>query len=292
MNKKIIFIGSASRSGSTLLDMILGNDPNGFSLGEVYAHHLPWRDNHFNSICTCGDNECDIRKSLNTLRPSTLYSSIFESMKKSFIVDSSKVIFWILRGNRLAKKKGFDAINILIYKDPLSLAFSHFKRGEPIKISHYYDYYSQFFETEMPFISVNYNEFVNESPNSLKTICEYCDIPFFPKKINFWEAEQHHYFGSSSVRRTKRENNPKLRKSDVYPNEFIKLIPELEATFTANINLQKVLSKLKEHDVLNGYSKKPTAGKYKSYGRMYKSILWFKYKRFFPNKWEMKKSKL
>jgi hypothetical protein len=292
MSKKIIFVGSASRSGSTLLDMILGNDPKGFSLGEVYAHHLPWRDNHFNSICTCGNKECVVRKVLNTQNPRTLYSYIFDSMKKSFIVDSSKVIFWILRGNKLAKKKGYEAINILIYKDPLSLAFSHYKRGEPIKISHYYDYYSQFFETEMPFISVNYNEFVNKSPDSLKTICEYCEIPFFNEKINFWEADQHHYFGSSSVRRTKQQKNPKLHKTDVYPEEFVKMIPELEATFNANVNLQVVLSKLEEHDVLRGYNQKQVVNKYKSYKRMYKSILWFKYKRFFPNKWEMKKSKL
>ena len=46
MMKQVIFVGSTSYSGSTFFDMTLGNDPTGFSCGEVYAFFHPFRPHH------------------------------------------------------------------------------------------------------------------------------------------------------------------------------------------------------------------------------------------------------
>ncbi len=56
--KKVIFITGTGRSGSTLLDMMLGNDPKGISLGEVVALFRPYRPHHLLKNKDCfGENE-------------------------------------------------------------------------------------------------------------------------------------------------------------------------------------------------------------------------------------------
>ena len=57
--KKVIFIGGTSYSGSTFFDMILANDPKGFSCGEVNALFNPYRPHHTDPLCGCGDINCD-----------------------------------------------------------------------------------------------------------------------------------------------------------------------------------------------------------------------------------------
>ena len=48
----IIYVLSQGRSGSTVLDLILGNYKNNVSLGEL--HNLYW-DIHEDNICSCGN---------------------------------------------------------------------------------------------------------------------------------------------------------------------------------------------------------------------------------------------
>ena len=44
--RMVIFVGGTSFSGSTLVDMMLANDPAGLSCGEVYAIFYPYRRHH------------------------------------------------------------------------------------------------------------------------------------------------------------------------------------------------------------------------------------------------------
>ena len=51
--KKVVFIGGSSYSGSTFLDMILStNGDNGFFADEVSAFYL-YRSHHINPECRC-----------------------------------------------------------------------------------------------------------------------------------------------------------------------------------------------------------------------------------------------
>lgn len=61
-SKKVIFIGGTSYSDSTFLDMILANDPSGFSCGEVLALFHPTRSYHIDPLCGCGDRDCDFER--------------------------------------------------------------------------------------------------------------------------------------------------------------------------------------------------------------------------------------
>ena len=56
----LIKICGAARSGTTMLDLMLGNASDAFSCGEVNARFRPWRSHHFNPECRCGQNPCQI----------------------------------------------------------------------------------------------------------------------------------------------------------------------------------------------------------------------------------------
>ena len=54
MAKQLVYIGGAGRSGSTLLDMLMGNSPLVQSVGEV--HRLSWYARTDRESCTCGES--------------------------------------------------------------------------------------------------------------------------------------------------------------------------------------------------------------------------------------------
>jgi hypothetical protein len=56
--RKLINICGTSYSGSTMLDLIIGNDDKGFSLGEIYAWFRPYRTHHLNIKCSCDGIDC------------------------------------------------------------------------------------------------------------------------------------------------------------------------------------------------------------------------------------------
>jgi hypothetical protein len=45
--KALILVCGAARSGTTMLDLMLGNSPDVFSYGEIYALFRPFRTHHF-----------------------------------------------------------------------------------------------------------------------------------------------------------------------------------------------------------------------------------------------------
>src|SRR5689334_12852153 len=61
-NKKIVYIAGYSRSGSTILDIILGSHQNMFGTGELTYLVDDWL--HAERLCTCGNTytKCEFWK--------------------------------------------------------------------------------------------------------------------------------------------------------------------------------------------------------------------------------------
>ena len=57
--RRVIFIGSCSYSGSTILDLILGRVENSISMGEVGRIFSPRKREHFARECGCMEEECN-----------------------------------------------------------------------------------------------------------------------------------------------------------------------------------------------------------------------------------------
>ncbi|MCB0321921.1 MAG: sulfotransferase [Bdellovibrionales bacterium] len=57
MKRKIVYVMGAGRSGSTVLDILLGSNPGVISTGElVHLHGRGWTENHY---CACGERVSD-----------------------------------------------------------------------------------------------------------------------------------------------------------------------------------------------------------------------------------------
>ena len=122
----------ASRSGTTMLDLMLGNSDSEFSCGEIYALFRPYRTHHFNPDCCCGAKHCLVWNKLSKLNESEFHAAALAQTGIHHVVDSSKDLNWVLDSNRWASHQDIPVKNVLLWKQPIDLAYSHWKRGRPI----------------------------------------------------------------------------------------------------------------------------------------------------------------
>lgn len=198
MSKKVIFVGGTARSGSTMLDMILSNDPLGYSLGEINAIFRPYRKHHFREIKKLRSD--NIWSNILKRGERNLYDNLFIIFNNiNYFVDSSKDILWINKQLQYLLKKNIDTKNILIYKTPQELAVSFAKRGRLDKLEYGIEsYYKKYLYYVHDFRSIAYKQLIQE-PDALKKLCDYLGIQYFPDKLKYWEKVHHSFFGSDSV---------------------------------------------------------------------------------------------
>ncbi len=201
--KKVIFVASTSYSGSTFLDMTLGNDPAGFSIGEVNALFEPTKPHHYTPVCGCHQQTCTLWEQMRRLPVTRLYTAVFEKFPAvNFIVDSSKDPLWINKRIKELTGQGIDYRIALIWKSPLEIAHSFDKRGDYHNWQRSWVNYHRLLYTLQPanWTTINYSDYTSD-PASLEQFCQSLDIPYFPGKERFWEKTHHLLFGNHSARK-------------------------------------------------------------------------------------------
>jgi hypothetical protein len=252
--KTVIFVGGTARCGSTLIDLILGNDPRGFSLGEVYAVFHPWRTHHFDVKCACGVYPCRIWEEVRTLHERDLYARLFERLDLDFIVDSSKRLTWIIDQNmRLRRAADTRCHNVFFYKDPTLSYHSWWKRGlrDIGEVADKYRYYTNAMRAGLPMVTVNFDWFVAEGEAALKLLCNRLNIPWFEGKMRFWQKEHHHAFGSFGPRRQLFDKEHACIYQEAFHAEFESRKMEFERTLAHNRPLSAILEQLRKRDIRN-----------------------------------------
>ncbi len=202
--KKVIFVGGTSYSGSTLLDMILSNDPGAYSLGEVIALFKPFRKHYLEEReKLLADNQSMWQEILQKGADS-LYPLLQKSYgdEREFYVDSSKNPFWIARQTKILKKLGIEVKNVLIYKEKEDLLQSFKKRNRFDKWeNNYLKYHVAYPKLIDEFFTISYKELTQNPESSLKQLCQYLEIDWFPEKHAFWQKEeQTTFFGNDRTR--------------------------------------------------------------------------------------------
>jgi len=268
-----------------MVDLMLGNDPRAFSLGEVYAWFHPYRTDHFSITCSCGQSTCPWNK-LKTLEEDKFYAKSFDILDVDVLVDSSKNLTWVIDNNIQARKEAIDVFNVLLYKEPVSFFYSYWKRGFSINKARkdiFIKYYRRFFQSNLPFTVLNYNKLVADPASTLESLCQLLGISYFEGKQRFWEKEHHYLFGSMGLRKDIERKNLKIRDKEDYPSEFQSIIPQIEADNLRDKKFQAVLSKLKDHE-MQEYEKTSDGKIYHRYW-YYAAKLKKMVRRRFPEKW-------
>lgn len=262
MNRKVIFVGGTSRSGSTLLDMILANDPKGYSLGEVDALFKPHKEHHVETRRRLIENDPKWAEVIR-VGEDKLFETLFRVFPEiEFFVSSSKDPFWINKQNQRVRQAGFHVRNILIYKSPKELANSFLKRnlGERWATT-YQNYHRKYFTIVPDFRSVSYKSLFDDE-DYLRHVCEYLGIKYFETKRNYWEREQETLFGSDTARYDSKHGQRKDFRYD-QPN-----YPSVERVIDAVIKKKPLIEEIHQAliscDVSFGESSPPRELTYSS----------------------------
>jgi hypothetical protein len=248
--KGIVFVCGAARTGSTMLDLMLGNSPDAFSCGEIYALFRPWRRHHFNPVCACGQLDCSAWRSIDVSDESGFHGSVLRQPDINFVIDSSKDIRWVLDSNYWAQHAGIPVANVLIWKDPIDLAFSHWKRGSPVD---YYkrsfsNYYERFLNLDVPFVAIPFRALVNDTEKVLGHLCSVLGMSYESGRERFWEKEHHHYFGSAGTARQVKQGDSRIGMEPEYPEEFLQAYERDLSSGDKGARVQEVVSQLQKYD--------------------------------------------
>ena len=249
--RRVIFVGGTARCGSTLTDLILGNDPRGFSLGEVACWFRPTRTHHFDIHCACGVSPCPVWERLGDLDEDAFYDGLFDRLEPDFAVDSSKRLSWVIDQNRrLGRDPRWRVDDLFLYKDPISLFWSDYKRGrtDPAVVAGYYRYYEIALDARLPFVTVDHDWLVGDPRGSVRRICAHLDLPWFEDKHEFWRGEHHHLWGSFGPRQQVAAGEGSIHHERP-SEEFLARREEFERFFARDQRLQGILAELRRRDL-------------------------------------------
>jgi hypothetical protein len=202
MDRRVIFVGGASYSGTTLLDLMLASGPGVFSVGELGDLFHPSKPHHINSACGCGDTNCALWREIRSEGSDHVYERLFQRYPEvRCIVDSTKDVLWIKEQSKRLTGKGIHTRNVLIWKTPLEFAASMVKRGITEDWEREWRSYHRLYFSliERP-VSAKYSSLAANPAATLRTICQAIGLPYFQGKEDYWNYKHHSLFGSPSAK--------------------------------------------------------------------------------------------
>ncbi|RLD66247.1 MAG: hypothetical protein DRI95_07100 [Bacteroidetes bacterium] len=212
-NKKVIFIGGSSFSGSTMLDMMMANSPDGFSVGEAYVLFHPFRPHHFKPECGCENPDCNFWLQVRKAGEKNFYKTIFTLLDDiSFIVDSSKELWWIKKQSEYLQAQGITVFHLLIWKEPAAFAYSNLKRNRENWRKFWINYYRLYFTLIKDYVKIAYSDLVQHPDIILQDLCSKTGLNFHQNQKKFWEKKHHTLFGNASAKIHLKDVNNRVPK--------------------------------------------------------------------------------
>ncbi len=180
----------------------------------------------------------------------SFYSDAMKQLDVDYVVDSSKDLTWHVAARRFAARSALNTANIYIWKDPLDLAYSYWKRGGGLTFwrSEFMKYYPRITPVGLPLLTVNYSALTRQPAETLADVCRALGMPYFPGKEEFWQKDQHQLFGSLGVRRQPKWSLSSLQTTS-YPPEFAKHTDALRKQIAEDADLQTAIAALVASDV-------------------------------------------
>ncbi len=238
MPKKVVFILGIGRSGSTLLDLMLGSHPECFSMGEIckipeiYKKNKAIKGNQFweesfdekeakmlavglsnhrvNKYIPLKYERC-IRELLKQDKMLNPYSLIFKKVQASVLIDSSKYVDWVSQKltAREFKSGQIDPYVIFLIRDGRAVLNSYlrkFPERTVQKISHNWlrrmkgsqELYNKFPEERK--MIVRYEKLASETEATLESICKLLAIEYTPEMMEYWKNEHNMIAGGQGAR--------------------------------------------------------------------------------------------
>lgn len=196
------------------MDLLLGNNSDTVSLGEVSAFYHPYRKHHYNPRCSCGSRSCEKLRMLKSLKKKYFVNDV-QKLTGRNIIDSSKDLLWYWEQSSYPSEERI--ISIVMYKPLIDYCYSIYKRGESINagLRRFKLYYSRLLSLRSDFKLINYRD-ISEGTDKFHSL--YKEIVGHEFNGNFSQVDSHILFGSKSVS----QNGSKvLAHKDDYPLDFL-----------------------------------------------------------------------
>lgn len=276
MNKKVVSIIGSGRTGSTLLMLILGSHPECFALGEISKLYRYYKKKQaLCGVCpdTCSFWEQQFTKKeldrltavlgntrLNPLVPLQLekkvreilhldgvfnaYSSIFEKLSKTVLIDSSKEVDWVKERYKAKEFTAGKIQNYLIHmvrdgratmssklRITPGLTATEFSHQWAKRIKETNEFFDKF-PSERKMV-VRYEKFITENQETLQSLCQLLQIKYVPEMVQYWKHDHHPIAGNTGTRSlilkyrneegTAVQSQVQQRQGDYYDNMGLKL---------------------------------------------------------------------
>jgi hypothetical protein len=208
-NEKICFITSTGHSGSTLLGFILGSHPTGFYLGEgenlmkVGCFHEPLRKR----TCRLCGPICAVWQDFAPDNSIDIYEQVALKTKKTMLIDSSKVTEYCYEQIQALEDTTVSLFLIWLCRDGRAV-FNSFIRRYPetpppvlvqrwIKETQRARSFYQSFSGEK--IKIHYEKLASEPEVTVKMLCQFLEISYFPDMLNFCQHDHHPLGGNNGT---------------------------------------------------------------------------------------------
>ena len=236
MKNKVVFIMGIGRSGSTLVELMIGSHPDCFSLGEISK--LPkllqkkkenwfapgstfWQDNFtqneleelalgFSDRRLTSYIPLKVEKSVRSLLGMDAifnpYTQLFAKTNAKLLTDSSKHVHWI--SNKLKAKEfrngNVDAYLLYNVRDGRAVVNSYLRleRDSIEDISNrwvrLWHQYQGLYATfpDDKRMTVRYEELVTDPETTMEGVCRWLNLDFRPDMVEYWKHPHHHIVGS------------------------------------------------------------------------------------------------
>jgi hypothetical protein len=210
--KKIVFILSSRRSGSTWVGYVLGGGPDAAFLGEYYRG---WTEGIGQPCAWCevnGVRPCSVLGDVAEVPVASAFEHAFERTGAATLVDSSKDIAWARR----FAEKGYDVRFVHVMRDPRGWYASEHRRSA-VPLSELMAWWvddsrriAAFLrETGMPQVTAFYDELAAAPEPAFRALFRALGMPFAPRALRYWERPQHGFAanGASSMLLSGRSNS-------------------------------------------------------------------------------------
>lgn len=197
----VVLIAGVSRSGSTMLDLVLGNRTDAFSCGEVYAWCRPFRPHHLRPTCHCGAavDACPVWRRVGPPKERSLHETISRVTGATTVVDSSKNLAWVADVARWSRHGRSSTRVVLAWRHPQQVAHSYWKRGDRSWAEHLLTYVERLDGLGHPYVAVSIDRLITDAPAVLAATYDHLGGAYLPGQERFWEGDFHHLFGSGST---------------------------------------------------------------------------------------------
>jgi hypothetical protein len=230
-----------------MLHLILANTPDAFACGELVSWYRPAKKHHKTIDCACGQESCEVWKPLLHASPKDFYAVAGRRLDVRILVDSSKELSWLLDVRRWAKAHDIVVRNVFIWKDPIDLAYSYWKRGHDAMFwrSQFVKYYSRVFDSGLPCVTVSLNRLLRAPQQTVRETCRALGTRYHDGQERFWEGSHHHLFGSLGARLQVLDGASVFQTTRAYDPAFQELTDQLRNRIESDQEVQEVIEKLR-----------------------------------------------